>query len=328
MLTLDAPKIRHETLNGQRGGALPDSDICIAQGNHVLRGQRIVSDFVLETKTRENDVRFLCVKLNKDALGEIQENLLSVLGYRQPPYNRSDGAKVFQIVVELPPDLERNSLSHILSTAPPLELLERLKICKSIVLATKAVHSIELVYKAIRARSILMLSKAGDPLSAAKAYLQDWNYVREVSGATTELGEVLWPKRIYQHPERQGEYAEAVFETRHDLYSLGVCILEILLWKPFVVAERGGPAETLKVCQLFEQYGFAREEKDGGLPERYRGDSVKMTSRPWITKAIWEDIASAKLDNPDLAQLVLQCLQGDFKTAGDVELHSERLISA
>lgn len=123
LLTLDAPKIRHETLNGQRGGALPDSDICIAQGNHVLRGQRIVSDFVLETKTRENDVRFLCVKLNKDALGEIQENLLSVLGYRQPPYNRSDGAKVFQIVVELPPDLERNSLSHILSTTPPLELL-------------------------------------------------------------------------------------------------------------------------------------------------------------------------------------------------------------
>jgi hypothetical protein len=94
------------------------------------------------------------------------------------------------------------------------------------------------------------------------------------------------------------------------------------------VVERGDPAETLKVCQLFEQYGFAREEKDGGLPERYRGDSVKMTSRPWITKIIWEDIASAKLSNPDLAQLVLQCLQGDFKTAGDVESHIERLIAA
>ena len=76
MLTLDAPKIRHETLNGQRGGALPDSDICIAQGNYVLRGQRIVSDFVLETKTRENDVRFLCAKLNKDANGTMAMKLM------------------------------------------------------------------------------------------------------------------------------------------------------------------------------------------------------------------------------------------------------------
>jgi serine/threonine protein kinase len=327
-LTSDFFKLRHETSYGEPGCTLPRSDIWIAQGNYVLRGQKIVSDFVLETKTRENDVRFLCAKLNKDALGGLRQSLLPVLGYRQPPYNRSDGAKIFQVVVELPPDLERSSLSHILSTRSPPELLERLAICKNLALATKAVHSIELVHKAIRTRSTLMLSKPGDPLTAAKAYLQDWNYVREVSGATTELGESLWPKRIYQHPERQGEYAEAAFETRHDLYSLGVCMLEILLWRPFVVVERGGAAETLRICELFEQYAFAREERCGGLPERYRGDPVKVTSRPWITKAIWEDIAKAELADPDLAQLVLQCLQGDLKAARDVELQVEKLIAA
>jgi serine/threonine protein kinase len=328
LLTSDFFKLRHEKSNGEPGCTLPDSDIWVARGNYVLRGQKFISDFVLETKTRENDVRFLCAKLNKDALGDLRHSLLPVLGYRQPPYNRSDGAKIFQVVVELPPDSERCSLSRILSTRLPPELLERLSICKSLALATNVVHSIELVHKAIRARSILMLSKPGDPLTAAKAYLQDWNYVREVSGATTELGESLWPKRIYQHPERQGEYAEAAFETRHDLYSLGVCMLEILLWRPFVVVERDGAAETLRICELFEQYGFAREENNGGLPERYRGDSVKVTSRPWTTKAIWEDIANAELADPDLAQLVLQCLQGDFKTARDVELHVEKLIAA
>jgi serine/threonine protein kinase len=325
LLTSDVFKLRHETSNGHPGcKSLPHSDIWIAQGNYVIRGQRVVSDFVLETKTRENDVRFLCAKLNKNALGDLQESLLSVIGYRQPPYS----SKGFQVVVELPPDLERNSLSYLLSTRPPPELPERLAICKNLAVATKAVHSIELVHKAIRPRSILMLSKPGHPLAAAKAYLQDWNYVREVSGATTELGEADWPKRIYQHPERQGEYAEAAFETRHDLYSLGVCMLEVLLWRPFVVVERGGAAEALKVCGLFEQYGFAHAEKDSGLPERYRGDSVKMTSRPWITKTIWENIANAELANPDLAQLVLQCLQGNVKIARDVELHVERLIAA
>ena len=292
----------------------------------MLRGEKIVADFVLETKLRENDVRFLCEKLNKDALGDLREHPLSVLGYRQPPYNRSDGTKVFQVVVELPSDLGRSSLSHLLGTRPPSDLLERLKICKNLALATKAVHSIGLVHKAIRPRSILMLSKPGDSPSAAKIYLQDWNYVREVSGATTELGEALWPKQIYQHPERQGEYAEAAYETRHDIYSLGVCMLEILLWKPFVV-ERRSTAARLEVCELFEQYGFARKEQDGGLPERYRGDSLKMTSRPWITITIWKDIANAKLASYDLAQLVLRCLEGDFKTVEDVELHVESLIA-
>jgi hypothetical protein len=55
---------------------------------------------------------------------------------------------------------------------------------------------------------------------------------------------------------------------------------------------------------------------------------VKMTSRPWITKTIWEDIANTDLLNRDLAQLVLQCLQGDVKTARDVQLHVGKLIAA
>jgi hypothetical protein len=328
-LTSDFFKLRHETSNVQRGCTLlPDSDIWIAQGNYVSHGQRIVCDFVLETKTQENDVRFLCEKLHKDSLGELRDSLLPVLGYRQPPYNRPDGVKIFQMVVELPAGLERSSLSHTLSTVSPPELQERLEICKNLALATQVVHSIQLVHKAIRPRSILMLSEPGAPLSTAKAYLQDWNYIREISGATTELGEVLWSKRIYQHPERQGEYADAVFETRHDIYSPGVCILEILLWKPFVVMEGGSQTERLRVCELFERYGFARKEGDGGLPERYWGDSIRMTSRPPITMTIWQDIASAELANADLVQLVLRCLQGDFNTVENVVSHVGRLMTA
>jgi hypothetical protein len=96
-------------------------------------------------------------------------------------------------------------------------------------------------------------------------------------------------------------------------------MLEILLWTPFVVTDASSQAKELKVCDLFQQYGFARKEADGGLPERFREDSAKMTSRPWITKTIWQDVADAELGNPDLAQLISQCLEGGFMSASDVE---------
>lgn len=317
-MTSEFFKLRHETSNGLPGTTLSDSDILIAQGNYGSHGQRIVSDFVCETKTHENDFKFLSTKLSKDSL-QGQEGVLPVLGYRQPLQNSPDGTKMFQLVFELPVGPDRNSLSHLLHTRPGPDLVERLALCRKLVIATKTVHSIGLVHKALQSRSILILSTPGAPLSTAKAYLQDWTCAREVSGTTAELGEGVWPKRIYQHPERQGEYAEAAYEPRHDIYSLGVCMLEILLWTPFVVTDASSQAKELKVCDLFQQYGFARKEADGGLPERFREDSAKMTSRPWITKTIWQDVADAELGNPDLAQLISQCLEGGFMSASDVE---------
>jgi hypothetical protein len=96
-------------------------------------------------------------------------------------------------------------------------------------------------------------------------------------------------------------------------------MLEILLWIPFVVTDTLSPVKDLKVCDLFQQFGFARKETDGGLPERFYGDSAKMTSRPWITKTIWQDVADAKLGNPDLAQLISQCLRGGFMSASEID---------
>jgi serine/threonine protein kinase len=326
-LTSDFFKLRHETSNGTPGTTLPDSDILIALGNYVSRGQRIVSDFVCETKSHENDFKFLSAKLSKDSL-EGQEGVLPVLGYRQPLQNLPDGTKMFQLVFELPTGLDRNSLSHLLHTRPGPDLVERLALCRKLAVATKTIHSIGLVHKALRARSILILSASGAPLSTAKAYLQDWTCAREVSGTTAELGEGVWQKRIYQHPERQGEYAEAAYEPRHDIYSLGVCMLEVLLWTPFVVTDTPSPVKELKVCDLFQQYGFARRMIDGGLPERFRGDLAKMTSRPWITKTIWQDVADAELGNPDLAQLISQCLEGSFMSASDVDSRLTDLMVA
>jgi len=53
-----------------------------------------------------------------------------------------------------------------------------------------------------------------------------------------------------------------------------------------------------------------------------------MTSRPWITDTIWQDVAGAELGNPDLAQLISQCLKGSFMSASDVESRLTDLMTA
>ena len=303
---------------------LPNSDIFTAEGNYKLDGKRIASKFILETKKHEHDVRFISSKLSKESLKGAHESLLPVMGYRQPPYNLPDGTQVSQIVIELPQGLNQSSLSHLLGTEQPLALMDRLELCAKLARATDAVHSIDLVHGSIRTRTILVLSAPGAPLRSASLHLQDWTYIREVDGTTSLSGQMDWPKRIYQHPERQGRYATSEYKPRHDIYSLGVRILEVLLWKPFVVTDG---THQLKVCDLFEKYGFARDEQEGGLPSKYRGDSAKMTSLAWVTQTVWRDMAESEVAYVDLKRLVMRCLNGEFATARDVTIDLERMIA-
>lgn len=43
---------------------------------------------------------------------------------------------------------------------------------------------------------------------------------------------------VDRHPSRQGTHPEVDYEMRHDIYSLGVVLLEIGLWTSFVVCDQ------------------------------------------------------------------------------------------
>ena len=323
--TRDTFKLRHETLDNRPGEHLPISDIIVAAGNYVENGGRIEGNFILESKGRENDVRYLCSVLNATALAR-REGILPVLGYRQPPYNEPDGSKVFQLLAQLPRDTPMNSLAYRISSEPGPDQLARLQFCRSIARALASVHSLGLLHKSVRPRAILTPSdpvgRNEDPL----VYLQDWSYIREMSGATTQLGENSWQKALYQHPERQGRYAEVAYQPRHDIYSLGVNMLEILLWTPFVVSElQTASHEPTRVCDIFETTGLRLGESNGGLPARYRGDPVRLTSRPQATRAIWREVAASELDT-HLQNLVLGCINETFDDVSEVLEALNRLI--
>lgn len=55
--------------------------------------------------------------------------------------------------------------------------------------------------------------------------------LRKASDLTSLRGEISWLKDIYRHPYRQGLQPQERYNIGHDIYSLGVCLLEIGLWE-------------------------------------------------------------------------------------------------
>lgn len=83
--------------------------------------------------------------------------------------------------------------------------------------------------------------------------------------------------------------------------------------------------EPTEVCDIFETTGLRLGDSNGGLPDRYRGDPVKLTSGPQATRAIWRDVAISKLDM-SLRDLVLGCINENFTDVLEVLEALDRLI--
>jgi hypothetical protein len=316
-------KLKHETADSDPRERLPNSEIVVAEGNRSLNHERVNSRFVLERKTSqdENDLQFLSGRLFDRSRSA---GLLELLGYRKPVYIEPGFHDGFELVFELPMSRVCESLANQVVSTPTPGIVERLRLCQAVANAVVSVHGLQLVHKAIRSRTILILTDTSTPAQGYSVYLQDWSHVRELSGATSQYGsDDNWPKRIYQHPERQSTMVDEAFEARHDIYSLGVCMLEILLWTPFVIEKMDSRGQVEHdICQVFETRGLALGAQgvgvgDGGLPARYKGNPSKLADNARATCAIWKDITRTSLQD-DEAHVILGCLEGSFATASEV----------
>ncbi|KAI0482661.1 hypothetical protein GGR56DRAFT_670512 [Xylariaceae sp. FL0804] len=72
------------------------------------------------------------------------------------------------------------------------------------------------------------------PLSPPSVFLIGFGNFRKDEGRTYRIGDDDWWKNLYRHPSRQGSTPIDEYVMQHDIYSLGVCLLEIGLWESFV----------------------------------------------------------------------------------------------
>jgi hypothetical protein len=190
----------------------------------------------------------------------------------------------------------------------------RFNIAHCLALTLSNVHGSRWLHKNIWSRGILLFQQNSDtgirPFAFKKeavapgttpkqdqvlAFLGDWGYARPEQAATELRSDFEIEPNMYRHPERQGRPTRQ-FDRTHDLYALGVVLLETGLWRT--------------VSQLFEK-AIKEAQKSGRLPK------AKDVRNALVTLAQTE---LPKEMGDAYAVAVVSCLCGKFKHDSDMEL--------
>ncbi|KAF8539318.1 hypothetical protein BDD12DRAFT_882701 [Trichophaea hybrida] len=137
---------------------------------------------------------------------------------------------------------------------------ERINLAKKIASAVFYVHSADFVHKNVRTDNIIILEPITDPESPSKKYRQfpraigepylvGYDGVRKVDAETKRLPVGEQGKRIYLHPDRHRLAVGDEYRMKHDVYSLGVVLLEVAIWKSFVDAKGNVTEKHLKTAK-------------------------------------------------------------------------------
>ncbi|RGP72385.1 het-s domain-containing [Fusarium longipes] len=127
----------------------------------------------------------------------------------------------------------------LLSGYMPHSLTMRLKIARQLVTAVYYIHLYEFVHKSITPETILLLGQSEQTNNDLVVCLVGFQLLRHVE-TPTNTSKANQKDSVYQHPSRASG-AGTTFVMQHDIYSLGVCLLEIGLWQSIVHYDSGNP---------------------------------------------------------------------------------------
>ncbi|KAJ3494126.1 hypothetical protein NLG97_g4279 [Lecanicillium saksenae] len=154
-----------------------------------------------------------------------------------------------------PRDADAISLREELLRGNSFSLTTVLGLARRLAMAVSFVHTCGFVHKNIRPETILLFPahiNAKDRVYAlGSAYLMGFDRFRSASFQTLRTGDASWERNLYRHPRRQGIHMHEDYVMQHDVYALGVCLLEIGLWNSFVI-ETGGEKQVMTPSSLFQ----------------------------------------------------------------------------
>ncbi len=282
----------------------------------------------------------------------LKNGILPILGYRLKPAP--------ELIFEMPAgfDLPANvdtrpkSLREVIiadkGTVTNYPLDFRFRLARKLCEAALRVHVVQLVHKNIRPETIFLFQPAitgtGDDAEAAReaagfgdVYLTNWRLLRDAAGRSKKNpGPNDWAERFYRHPERQGLQIEDRYNLGHDVYSLGVCLLEIGLWDSFVLntaSARPGGAVILSLSARF--VAAAREvvpgDEAGGAAaqgnEEAGGHITNPTPHPvpaTIPPSLTTPLQSPAVPDPEQERLLAQRRMLQPDNIKEVLLHLAR----
>ncbi|KAM0351146.1 hypothetical protein ACHAPU_002930 [Fusarium lateritium] len=190
---------------------------------------------------------------------------------------------------------------RLLSRSVPDSLTERLTIARQLVTAVYYVHLYDFVHKNITPETILTLQRTGTGQDAMVVCLVGFQLIRNANGPTNTSKENR-KNSVYQHPSRMGS-AAVNFVMQHDIYSLGVCLLEVGLWGSFV---EYGDDETTEIADILRT---AEDDPTDLRPETIKKRLISL-SRGQL-RIVMGDVYSK------VVETCLTCLDKDNTEFGD-----------
>lgn len=194
------------------------------------------ADIDLVTK----DVRELARKLS--SVEPLTFGILQCRGVVRVADSSTRRPSSFDFIFQIPKELsnEPKSLRGYLSLNFNLTLTTRFQLAKQLAKSISYVHTLGFVHKNIRPETVLGFQSSESRFDLF--FLVGFEKIRMADGRTRRSGDSVWEKNLYRHPHRQGLNPEDVYKMQHDIYSLGVCLLEIGLWESFLSYEDGATA--------------------------------------------------------------------------------------
>lgn len=158
--------------------------------------------------------------------------------------------------------------SHLLSQVE-YPLSEKMSLAKQLARSINYIHILDIVHKNIRPETILIFQRGGRSSQLGPLFLLGFKAFRMADSKTLRVGTSIWEEYIYQHPDRQGTNPRAEYVMQHDIYSLGVCLLEIGLWVSFV-GSNSHKNPLIEKNLVKEQFtALAREKLPIRMGEKY-----------------------------------------------------------
>ena len=181
------------------------------------------------------DVRDLARKLS--SVDPLTFGILQCLGVVRVKEPSSGRLSSFDFIFRIPKELssEPRSLRAYLSSHLDHTLTDRFQLAKQLAKSISYVHTLGFVHKNVRPETVLGFQT--DASGFGLFFLVGFENMRTADGRTRLSGDSTWEKNLYRHPQRQGLSLQDAYTMQHDIYSLGVCLLEIGLWESFVSYE-------------------------------------------------------------------------------------------
>ena len=256
-------RIRREL---QKGAVSGSSQSVVRQSSFLVPGMRAIpgsssvlakaqaypNDIIVDTTAYPKNSDFAIVAGHVDNLARLLSmsdpstlGLLACVGVIPLPSVNNGEPNQFQMLFKIPIGLVNPSSLRSILAEPPGPLDDRFTIARCLARSIMSVHTAAFVHKNIRPETVILFQQKDSP--AIVAFPVGFERFRLAAAGTALAGDARWERNIYRHPSRQGTAPEQYYTMQHDIYSLGVCLLEIGLWISFVSLSEENPTPAPKL---------------------------------------------------------------------------------